>query len=199
VQLGVADVLTHAAQWNAPLAAGGDATGYGVAVDRWVEYARDRGIDRIGYGAVFLRPARSAGGVIRADELTAGRGSASAHVERVFDADRNLSSLTDDDIAELRCRLPDEHRVHREVHNVGDGWRQVSTTLSLAEGLGVEITLDPVLAEVVLQMTSGLTVREAVTATSGLAGISDDDRADLLTAAVMTARELIEIGVVTPR
>jgi hypothetical protein len=199
VQINVADVLTHAAQWNAPLGAGGNAARYGAAVDRWVGYARDRGIDRIGYGAVFMQRAGSVGGVIRADELNAGRGSASAHIERVFTADRMTSSLADAAIAELQVRLPDEHRVSREVHNVGDSWRQVSTTLSLAEGLGVEITLDPVMAEVVLHMTSGSTVREAVVAASRLGGIPDDEQEDLHTAAVMVARELISLGLVTTR
>jgi hypothetical protein len=110
-----------------------------------------------------------------------------------------LRDLTGDQIAELRCGLPDEHRVTREIHHVGEGWRQVSTTLSLAEGLGVEITLDPVMAEVVLQMTSGLTVREAVAAACQLGGVAADERDDLMTAAVMTARELISLGVITTR
>jgi SAM-dependent methyltransferase len=199
VQIGFADVLAHAAQWNRPLADAGHIAAFGAAVDRWVDYARGREIDRIGYGAVFLQGSRAGGGVIRADRLSAGRGNAGAQIERVFAADRMLRKLTNDAIAEVRCALPAEHRIRREIHNVGDGWRQVSTTLTLAEGLGVDITVDPVMAEVLLQMTSGMSVRDAVVVASQVAGVPDDERDDLLTAAVMSARELISLGVLTAR
>src|SRR5581483_903735 len=78
------DPLVHARPWNQPLADLGDIAGFEAAVDRWLAYLAAQNVTRIGYGAVLMQQSSGPAQVVRADEVRAGGGSASAHVQRVF-------------------------------------------------------------------------------------------------------------------
>src|ERR1041384_5906571 len=78
------DPLTQASKWNRPLAMEGlDA--YSAAIDRWLAYYREHGIDRIAFGAVVLRRRAQGSPWLRADTLHTSRASA-GRVLRIFKA-----------------------------------------------------------------------------------------------------------------
>lgn len=195
LQLNVDDVLTHAGQWNSPLAVDGDLAAFGDAVARWVRYAVERGITRIGYGAVVMQQRASGCTVVRADEVRVGHGNATAHVERVFAASDLIPGLDDDALADLTCHLPPEHDVGRAIHVVDGEWRQGDTVVTLSEGVGIEATLDPLMAEVFVRVTSGMTVREGAEEAADLAGVPLEQRGDLLAAAAAMVRDLLSLGI----
>jgi methylase of polypeptide subunit release factors len=198
LQLSVTDVLRHAAQWNAPLAIDGDAAGYGEAIDRWVRYAEERGIEQIGYGAVIVTPRDGEPVVVRADEMRAGRGNAGAHIERVFAAYDLLAGRADDAaLTALTCHVPAGHQVERRIHFVDGSWRQGNAVVTLSEGVGIEATLDPLMTEVFLRVTSGLSVSAAANEAGQFAGVTFEQLGDLVAASADMIRELLAIGIVT--
>jgi methylase of polypeptide subunit release factors len=198
LQLSVDDVLRHAAQWNAPMATDGDLAGYGEAVDRWVRYTAERGIEQIGYGAVILSQHDGESVVVRADEMRAGRGNGGAHIERVFAAYELLAGVADDAaLNALTCQVPDEHHVDREIRFVDGSWRQGNAVVTLTEGVGIEATLDPLMTEVFLRVTSGLSVTAAASEAAKLAGVADEQLDELIIAAGDMVRELLALGIVT--
>jgi hypothetical protein len=192
--------LAHARVWNGSLAADGDMAAFAAAVDRWVAYTTDRGIDRIGYGAVIMTPhtdARTdASTVVRADEVRGGEGNAGAHIQRVFAAAGLLAGIDNDAISELTVHAPVEHHVERELHCADGGWQAGHAVVTLREGVGIEVTLDPVMTEVFLRVTSGMTVNAAATDAGQLVGVSPEQLAELVVAAQAMVRDLLSMGMV---
>jgi hypothetical protein len=196
MQLSVEDTLQHAQQWNVPLAIEGDLAGFGDAVDRWLRYTDERGIDRVGYGAVIMQQRTGACSVIRTDDVRAGRGSATAHVERVFAAHDLLADLDDNEVLDLICHAAAEHRVQRGIHYSAGEWRAGAALVSLDEGMGIEVTLDPLMTEVFFEVTSGATVLAAATEVGRLAGVAPDQLDELVAAAASMVRSLLALGIV---
>ena len=95
--------------------------------------------------------------------MRAGSGSASAHIQRVFAAYSLLDGAEDEVLAQWTCHVPSEHRVERALHFVEGGWRNGDALLTLTEGVGIEATLDPLMSEILLRVTSGSTVGAAAT------------------------------------
>ena len=196
LQLSVADPLEHARQWNAQLALERDLPAFVDAVDRWTSYTAERDIERIGYGAVIIQQQAGRRMVVRADEVRAGHGNAGRHVERVFAAATLLVGLSDEVLAEQTFQVPEELRVERGVQLVDGDWQQGSAVVTLAEGVGIEATLDPLMTEVFLRVTSGLSVRAAATEAGRFAGVPLEQLDDLVVAAVAMARDLLALGLV---
>lgn len=159
-------------------------------------YTTERGIERIGYGAVVMQQQTGGCTVIRADDVRAGKGSASAQIQRVFEAADLLTDLDDLALTDLACHVPIEHRVERGLHFIEGEWRPGDALVTLAEGMGVEVRLDPLMTEVFLHVTSGATVRAAATAVGERAGVDAAQTDDLVAAAGAMVRELLALGVV---
>jgi methylase of polypeptide subunit release factors len=86
--------VTYAVRWNS--APGRRGAAVAEAAEPWLADYRARGIEAISTGIVVLRR-RAGANWIRFDELTLGpRGDAGAHVERVFAAQDELTSLGDE-------------------------------------------------------------------------------------------------------
>ncbi|HZZ95639.1 MAG TPA: methyltransferase [Jatrophihabitantaceae bacterium] len=198
LQLRSEDPVLHARQWNQPLADAGDVAGFGAAVDRWVRYLAEHHIDQIAYGAVVLQEHPGAPTVIRSDQVRAGAGGASAHIERVFAAYSMLRDGAYRGLADWTCHVPAEHRMERALHFVDGSWRHGDALITLTEGVGIEATIDPLMSEILLRVSSGATVTAAATAVGEQAGINPEQLDGLVAAAVAMVRELIATGIVEP-
>jgi hypothetical protein len=135
---GAEDPLSHAANWNKPLAES-DLDAYAAAIDRWTDFDETNAISQISFGAIVLRGADGSRGVIRADPLLAGHGSASAQIERVFAAYDDLTS-SGDSVLDRRLRLVDGHRFDQSLVCSGGEWQLQSASLALVEGIGFDAT-----------------------------------------------------------
>ncbi len=167
LMMGRDDPLTHSAQWNIPHAKGSWPDGvreYRDAVKNWVRYLADRHIEAVGYGAVIQQRRDGAGRMLRADTAGSGAGSADAHIRRVFAASDALGADPEATVASRRCTIPADARIDGTLVPGEAGWTQGAAQLRLAEGIGIPADLDPVMTEVVLAATGGLTVDAAATA-----------------------------------
>ncbi len=191
------DPLTHAAQWNLPLATdrSADELGpYREAIGRWQRYLDDRGIDAIGYGAVVQQRRSGAGRVIRADQVRAGAGSASRHIRRVFNAADILGSEPESVVADRTCKIPAEARIDGTFVPAGQGWTQGAAHLRLNEGVGIGADLDAVMTELILAVTSGATVEAAAESAAARLDLTAKDAAGLHAAGRSMVAELIALG-----
>jgi methylase of polypeptide subunit release factors len=198
VQLSAEDTLQHARQWNLPRAAAGDLEGFGEAIERWVDYTSERRIERIGYGAIVLREHAGEAEVIRADEVRVGHASAGPHIQRIFAAHDVLARL-DHDVSAAVCTIVDEHQVERGMRFDNGAWRYGETQVTLAAGLGLEVTLDPLMTEVFIELTSGRPVAVAAREAGLHTGLAGDDLDKLVGAACAMAHQLIALGIVIPQ
>ncbi len=137
----VQDGLTYAAVWNR----GRGPTEYGPALDAWVAYYREAGIDSIGMGAVIMR--RRAGGRnwIRADVLP-NDPVKPCHEEivRVFAAQDRLCALTSDALVLAeRFRLVEDHLVVQKLRRRGEDYTIEEAEIQLTGGLAFRGVIDP--------------------------------------------------------
>jgi methylase of polypeptide subunit release factors len=190
------DALAHARVWNAPLAVDGDLAGFETAVDRWADYLTEEGIERIGYGAVLMMRHDSDAAVVRADEVRGGQGNAGTHIQRVFAAVEALAGIHSDALAELTVHVPTEHHLERNLSFAAGGWQAGNAVITLSEGVGIEVTLDPLMTEVLLRVTGGMTVHAAAAAAGELAGVPPEHLDDLVVAAGAMVRDLLSMGIV---
>lgn len=190
------DPLTHASQWNLPLASGhgADLAAYRDAVQRWTGYLAQRRIDAVGYGAIVQQRRTGAGGVLRHDEVRAGSGSASRHIQRVFAAADQLADRSEPPIADRTCVIPAEARLDGTFVPAETGWVQGAAELRLTEGIGIGADLDPVMTEIVLAVTGGLGVYAAADAAAERLGLTDAERSDLRSAASAMVVQLVGLG-----
>jgi SAM-dependent methyltransferase len=191
------DPLTHATQWNLPLATGRPADrlrDYRAAVDRWAAYLAERAIDGIGYGAVIQRRRAGAGRLIRADEARSGSGSAGPHIQRVFAAADALGGDPERTVSIRGCAVPAEARLDSTLVPTSAGWVQGAAQLGLAEGVGIRADLDPVMTEVLLTVTGGAGVDDAAAAVAARMDLSAADADRLAADARRMLAELVGLG-----
>ncbi len=191
------DPLAHSSSWLQPLA--GDRPAHEEALDRWLAYLAELGIEAVAYGAIVLR--RRAGGAnwVRRNELPAGRlADGGLHVERVFAGMDYLAALSDRlALLETRPRLAPACRVEQTLTPSDGRWSVSSASLVLTEGLGFRGALDgPTM--ILLGLLDGTrTLREAIAVAAGLLG--DEEPSDRLVAsATAIVAELVEAGFVLP-
>lgn len=191
------DPLTHAAQWNLPLATGRTVDELGLyreAIGRWQRYLTDRGIEAIGYGAVIQQRRPGAGRVIRTDEVHSGAGSAGGHIRRVFNAADILGTEPEAIVADRTCKIPAEARIDATLVPAGLGWTQSAAYLRLNEGIGIRAELDTTMTEIVLAATNGATVDDAADAAAERLDLTANDASGLHTAGRSMVAELIALG-----
>lgn len=140
------DPVLYAGQWNVPILAQGRET-YLAAVDRWLDYYRQEGMERITEGMVVLR--RRAGGRnwVRAIEVPgAPGGPAGDHVLRLFEArDRREELAADEAVLAARFDLVPGLRVGWRAEGPGLGERKAS--IQLENGVGFAVPVPARLAE----------------------------------------------------
>jgi hypothetical protein len=188
------DPLTQAAKWNQP-GLNLDAADYGAALDRWTDYYRREGIDQIAFGAVIMRRRSSGSNWVRADSITGGRGSSGALIERVFEAEDYLRSLSQETgLLDVRFVLVPEHRLEQRLSSTGGKWQLQEATLSLAEGIGFQGRLDINTALLLQSLDGVMTLRQAAKKVSTTLELSREETAALTDTAISMARRLYELG-----
>lgn len=188
------DPLSQSAKWNQPLLADGLAT-YDEALERWTDYYRREGVDRIAFGAVILRKRTGGSNWLRTDSFRAGQGSSAGLVRRVFEAEDFLRGLDDDRaLLQERFAVVPEHRLEQRMRAVDGQWQLDESTLTLAQGIEFRGTLDVNSAEILRHLDGRNTLSEAVGKARRELGLPARDTAPLSETAVAMARRLYQLG-----
>lgn len=159
------DPIETATLWNRDLL---DRPGaYADALDRWLAYYRELGIERLGYACLVLRK--------RADERTgwvealqlprAALRPAGRHVARLFEMhDRLAGEAAGHALLRSRVRVADDAVVTRESRFSAGRWHRESPTLRLEAGLPFTAELDAPTARLLEELDGSRTLEEALAA-----------------------------------
>jgi methylase of polypeptide subunit release factors len=178
---GVVEPLHYASRWNEPLRRNPEA--YARAVGRWLDYYEQEGVAAIGIGAVILRGRNSPGWVRGFTAPGPATGSASAHILRIFTATDRLSRLRDDaELLDEQFALVTGHRLDQSLLYAGE-YGIAGVTMTLAEGIGLTVEVEPDVLPLLFELTSPVTIRTAARA-------AELEPAD----ALPTIRRLLEHG-----
>ena len=172
--------------WNRDLLDQPEA--YAEALDRWLAYYRELGIEQLGYACLVLRK-RTDGrdGWLEAQLLPrAALRPAGRHVRRLFETHDRLATS-------IRRAAPRPAPARRRRCRRGPGgafadgrWQQEGVTLRLESGLPFSAELDPPTARLVRALDGSRTLRDA------LAEAVEDDEAR--EAGLGVARAMLEVG-----
>jgi len=139
------DLVSYAAGWNAGLVSEG-AESFLVAVDRWLDFYREAGIEAIADVMVVLRK-RSGRNWVRAIEVPGHpTGAAGDQVLRIIEARDRREELKDDDVV-LRSRLVRAPGLKLTTKSSGSELGTESCKVELEAGIGFAVTISGELAE----------------------------------------------------
>jgi SAM-dependent methyltransferase len=177
------DPIETAMLWNRELVDLPDA--YADALDRWLAYYRQLGIEQLGYACVVLRKRSDRrDGWFEALRLPrAALRPAGAHVRRLFQTRDRLTG--DADLLDRRLRVVEDAVVAQETRFADSRWQPEALTLRLESGLPFSAELDALTAQMIRGLDGTRTLREA------LATLEDDEAEE---SGVAVARRMLEIG-----
>lgn len=187
------DPLTQAAKWNRMIAMESPEA-YAEAIDRWLAYYREHGIDQIAFGAVIMRRRSSEKTWLRTDTLHTARGSAAGLVPRVFDAEDFLQDADDERLLGERFNLVPNHRLEQLLVVRDGAWQLDDATLTMTEALGFRGGLDLPTAHLLQHLDGKHTLGEAISQSCVELGLEGEDRRVLAEAGVKMARRLHQLG-----
>ena len=187
------DPLSYAAVWNR----GREAWPYAQALDRWLAYYREAGIEAIGMGAVILRRRSSGANWVRADVLPGDPGEpCHEQILRIFAAEDLLAGLRDDATLLARSfRLVDGHRLEQRLRLREGRYVIEQAEIQLEGGFGFRGTVDPGTLHLLQRCdgrTSLATIVDEVAATGGT------ERAALAGSIAETVRKMVALGFLVP-
>jgi SAM-dependent methyltransferase len=180
------DPIETASVWNRDLLDKPDA--YAEALDRWLAYYDELGIEQLGYAALVLRRrADGREGYFVAQQLPrAALRPAGDHVRRLFETRDRLAGLgSDDELLGTRLRVADDALVTTNTRFSGGRWLAEGFTLSLERGLPFSAELDAPTALVVRELDGTKTLAEALAAAPESANRESG---------VALARQMLEVG-----
>jgi SAM-dependent methyltransferase len=181
------DPIETAAAWNRELVDRPDA--YADALDRWLAYYGELGIEQLGYACLVLRK-RSDGrdGWCEALQLPqAALRPAGRHVRKLFEThDRLVEIVPGDLLLDRRMRVVDDAVVTQNTRFVGGQWQSESLTLRLERGLPFSAEIDAPTARLIRELDGSKTLREAITAAVDEPGAEESGLA--------IARRMLEVG-----
>lgn len=181
---GTKDPLGTAADWNRDLR--GEPEAYDAAITRWLDYYRAEGIESLAYGAIVLRRGSSSGWIRSTSLPGTPRRPAGPQLERMFAGQDVLRGLSDDQLLATRVRLVPSVRLEQLLGHDGAAWKVRGATLVLLDGLGFRGDLDETATRLLLELDSGVPLRDVVRrAGTG----ADGERA-----AAELVRGLVELG-----
>ena len=184
------DAIEHAHTWLAQ--SEHSAADFATALDRWLNFDRDHGIEALTTGAIILQRNDTDEEHVWTDDMPGSpTGSGSEQIQRVFRYRRQLPAHPDL-LAAVLTPLPGTRLEQTLCHN-GSGYEPAPTQLWVHPGLSVCATVSPFALPVILgldgQRSLGDLIAEAAAATTFG---PDQIRADTLAAAT----RLIELGLV---
>ncbi len=157
------DPIETATVWNRELLDRPDR--YAEALDRWLAYYRELGIDQLGYACLVLRRRHDGrDGWLEALQLPrAALRPAGRHVRRLFETHDALAELTSDEqLLDHRPRVVDDAVVSQDTRFTAGRWRTELLTLRLEHGLPFSAELDPTTALLVRELDGSRTLAEAL-------------------------------------
>ena len=180
------DPLETATLWNRDLLDRPDA--YSAALDRWLAYYRELGIEHLGYACLVLRK-RGDGrdGWLETLQLPqAALRPAGRHVRKLFETHDRLAELDfDQALLGRRLRVVDDAVVTQDTRFASGRWHAEGLTLRLETGLPFTAELDPPTARLLRELDGSRTLEEALaTAVDGNAASEG----------LSLARRMLEIG-----
>ena len=181
------DPIETASLWNRDLLDRPEE--YADAIDRWLAYYAELGIEQLGYACLVLRKrADGRDGWLRTQLLPrAALRPAGRHVLRLFETQDRLAALGDPaGLLDRRPRVVDDAVVGQEVRFGDARWHQESVTLRLESGLPFSAALDPPTAHLVRLLDGTRTLREAL-----VEAVEEDEARE---AGLDLAREMLEVG-----
>jgi methylase of polypeptide subunit release factors len=180
------DPIETATVWNRDLLDRPEV--YAEALDRWLAYYRELGIEQLGYACVVLRK-RSDGrdGWLEALQLPrAALRPAGRHVRRLFETHDRLSGLASDSaLLDRRLRVVDDAVVTQDTRFTEGGWQSENLTLRLETGLPFSAELDPPTARLIRGLDGSRTLDEELAAAV---------EADARQTGLSLARRMLEVG-----
>ena len=186
------DPLSYAAAWNRSR----EATPYTNALDRWLAYYREAGIESIGMGAVILRRRSSGPNWVRADVMPTDPGeSCHEQILRIFAAEDLLAGLRDDaSVLALCFRLVDDHRLEQSLRVREGGYVIEKAEIQLDGGFAFRGTVDPGTLHL-LQRCDGRT--PLATIVDELEATAGTERGALAGPVAETVRKMVGMGFLT--
>jgi len=186
------DVLETAAAWNLDREA--DEQAYAAAVDRWLAYYREEGIERLSYGALVLRR-REGETWFREHELPEGeRHEPAAHLDRLFaNADVLERAPAEEALLGATLALVPGAVVETRARRTADGWAG-EFALGLATGIPFAAELDRVTAALVGALDGTRPLAEVL---AELAAANDTPVERMRGPGLRVARELLGLGFAT--
>jgi methylase of polypeptide subunit release factors len=180
------DPIETATLWNRDLVDRPDA--YADALDRWLAYYRELGIERLGYACLVLRKrADGREGWVEALQLPrSALRPAGGHVRRLFEIHDRLAETSPAGLLDLRPRVVDDAVLTRETRFAGGRWHGEALTLRLETGLPFSAELDPPTARLLQELDGSRTLEAA------LAAAVDGDAAR--EQGLGLARRMLEVG-----
>jgi hypothetical protein len=181
--------LMHAAEWNRSSRA--DPEAYAEALDRWLAFYREEGVEAIGWGGIVLRRRGGGRNWIWAESPPSDRQDPHGHhVLRVLSNQDLLSSLgSEGDLLDLRLALAEDHVLEREFHFEGDTAVVDKAFLRQTGGFRIAIAVDREVVEVLSRLDGSRTVADAIDD----GGIVDETG---VRSAADGIRRLVELGFV---
>ena len=152
LRLGIDNPIVYSATWNSPLVRA-EAGAFEEAVERWVAYHRELGIEAIAWGAVVLR--RRSGGPNWIHAVDVGRapsGPAGEHLLRLFDAQDLLAELGDErELLDEAFAVVQGHRVDQTLTYPEGRYHSHPATVRISPGLEARAHVDPDALEVLFR------------------------------------------------
>ena len=169
--------LGHAAQWNRHLVA--DPEAYATALDRWVEWYAEQGIDEVAWGAVVLRRREGRNWFWAGSPPGERVARADHHVLRILATQDFLAA--ESDLAAARVAAADDAELAVAFHLDQAGGAVDRALLRLEGGLGFEVGVDEATIDVLRALDGSRQVGE----------VADE-------AALPVVRRLLELGFAVP-
>jgi len=193
---GSSDPLTYAGIWNAELRA--DPAAYESALDRWVDYDRRLGIERIAWGGILLRR-RSGRNWAKAISPGVTRlVPAGEHLERLLAAQDFLASLNaESGLLDGVFALPDDHRFDQTFTLSGGEGVLERSALRLEGGLRTECELDPFAVRIVALLDGRRPLRDLVVEAAAEAPDRPEPE-EFAVRTLPTVAQLLELGLIVP-
>ena len=194
---GSSDPLTYAGIWNAELRS--DPAAFESALDRWGDYDRRLGIERIAWGGIALRRRAGRNWAKAISPGVSRIGPAGEHLERLLAAQDFLASLNaEKGLLDGVFALPDDHRFDQTFTLSGGEGVLERSALRLEGGLRTECELDPFSVRIVALLDGRRPLRELMTEAAAEApGSPELDEFAVQT--LPTVAQLLELGLIVPR
>jgi hypothetical protein len=178
------DPIETATVWNRDLH--DQPSAYADALDRWLDYYRELGIEQIGYACLALRK-RSDGQDGWLETLLLPRAAlrpAGAHVRKLFDTHDRLDA--GDDLLDRRLIVTEQAVVTQDTRFAGGRWHPELLTMRLEHGLPFSAELDPLAGRLMRALDGTTTLRDALASALG-----DDAPQD---SGLELARAMLQVG-----